>query len=130
MSLEDFNFPFHKVGTGENPTTGVNIQLGNSYVFTAPSPNPDQRIFKLRFPAMQLYFDSSDNLVDNVNVENNFYALYQFYQRHKLYKSFNYEHPMHGLMVVKFSKPLPDVQFENGGHGVSEDFTVELIEVP
>ena len=56
--------------------------------------------------------------------------LIKFYQRHKLYKSFHYDHPVHGLLEVKFNKPLKEEDGLEGGNGVVKDFSIELIEIP
>lgn len=129
MSLEVFNFPYHTVSV-ENPETGVRIQLGNSYVFTTPPTDPDMRKLTLSFEGMQYYFNDSGVLDDTINVETNMYAMIKFYQRNKLYKSFHYTHPVHGLMAVKFNKPLKEEDVIKGSHGIVKDFSIELVEIP
>ncbi len=129
MALEVFNYPYHTV-KGENPESGLRIQLGKSYVFTAPPTDPDQRKFTLNMRGMQFFFDNAGELDDSVVPLRNMFSLIKFYQRHKMYKSFQYMHPIHGLLVVKFNQPLVEEEPEAGGSGVVKDFTIELIEIP
>lgn len=129
MTLETFNFPYHQTET-ENPESGFRVQLGGSYTFTTPPSDPDQRMFTLTMSGMQFFLNSSDELDETINPTRNMYNLIKFYQRHKLYKSFHYTHPVHGLMEVKFNKPLKESAADRGGFGVIKDFAIELIEIP
>lgn len=126
---EVFTYQYQSIKT-ENPESGVRIQMGGSYVFSTPSPDPDQRKFTLKFNAMRYYFDEDDELDETINEPFNMLSLIKFYGRHKLYKSFQYQHPVHGLMEVKFSKPLVEEEVEPGGFGVVKPFDIELIEIP
>lgn len=127
--METFNFPFHTVET-ENPESGTRIQLGNSYVFSAPSSDPDQRTIKLGFSGMQFFWDLNDELDSTIQPLRNMLNLINFYKSHKLNKSFLYNHAVHGQMEVKFSKPLKEPSVVTGSKGVVEDFEVELLEIP
>ena len=60
----------------------------------------------------------------------NFYRLEQFYLAHKLWRSFNYNHPQYGMLVVKFNKPLETPKYVEGQPGALESFSVELLEIP
>jgi hypothetical protein len=129
MPLETFNFPYHTFNT-ENPESGFRGTLGGSYVFTAEPTDPDQRKFILNFPTMK-YFTDEDGVVDEtINPTLNMFALTKFYLAHKMYKSFHYTHPVHGLLEVKFNKPLVEPDVLVGGGGAVKSFTVELIEIP
>lgn len=129
MPLEDFNFPYHRFET-VNPETGFRAQFGGSYTFTATPDSPDQRIFKLGFDAMKFFTDESDNVINDVVPEINMKNLIDFYHEHKLHKTFNYTHPVYGVLVVKFAKPLPEPKGIVGGTGVVEGFEIELVEIP
>lgn len=128
MTLEDFDFPYHKFET-INPESGTRIQFGNSYVFTAEPDASDQRRFKLYFTGMKFFTDGSGDVDATQNPQRNMKALIDFYQDHKLHESFNYTHPVYGELVVKFYKPLPEPKGVTGGTGVVEDFEVELLEI-
>lgn len=129
MALELFDFPFHTVQTN-NPESGMRGTMGGSYVFTAAPTDPDQRQFTLTFATMKYFFDSSNVLDETINPQYNMLALAQFYQRHKTYKSFHYEHPVYGTMECKFNKPLVEPESLPGGSGATKAVTVELIEIP
>lgn len=126
--METFPFVYHRVQT-ENPESGMRVQLGGSYIFTTTPTDPDQRKFTLTFPTMKYFLDDSNVLDGNVNLGYNMYALIKFYQRHKLHNSFNYEHPVHGVVEVKFAKPLIEPEGLPNGYGAVKEFNVELIEV-
>lgn len=129
MALEVFNYPYHSTQT-ENPESGFRGVMGKSYIFTAPPTDPDQRKFVLDFTTMKFFLDSEGDLTEDTEPEINMYNLINFYQRHKLYKSFQYQHPVHGLLEVKFNKPLMEPYVLPGGTGAVKAFTVELIEIP
>lgn len=52
--METFDFPYHRVAV-EYPDSDFRLELGNSYVYTAQSPAPDQREFILYFETMRYY---------------------------------------------------------------------------
>lgn len=127
--METFDFPYHTVET-DNPDSGYRVQLGGSYVFTTPPTDPDQRTFTLRFPVMKFFLNGSGVLDSTIKPEINMKRLIDFYQNHKLYKSFQYNHPIHGLLVVKFNKPLKEPEGIVNGDGATKEVTIELIETP
>ncbi len=127
--MELFDFPYHTVET-KNPEAGYRGQLGGSYVFTSPPTDPDQRTFTLTFPAMQFFVDASKNLDALIYPQRNMKTLINFYLAHKMHESFLYNHPVHGQVEVKFSKPLEEPAGLPGGNGVVKEFSVELIEIP
>lgn len=129
MALELFDFPYHVVET-ENPESGTRGQFGNSYVFTAPPTDPDQRLFTLTFAAMKFYVDDDGDIDATVNLKTNMKTLIDFYHQHKTYASFQYNHPVHGLMEVKFYTPLTEPPGIPGGNGVVTEFSVQLVEIP
>jgi len=127
--METFDFPYHTVET-QNPESGFRLQLGGSYVFSSPSPDPDQRTFVLSFPLLK-FFMSDDGTIDaDTHPQINMMRLINFYHTHKMHKTFKYDHPVHGLLEVQFQKPLPEPDGVKGGHGVTKDFTVQLLEIP
>lgn len=127
--METFDFPYHSIKT-ENPESGFRGQFGQGYVFTTEPTDPDQRKFTLNFELMKFYLNDSAELDETISPTLNMLALIKFYQRHKLYKSFNYAHPVHGLLEVKFNKPLIEEEVMRGGFGIVKSFSLELIEIP
>lgn len=127
--MAQFNFPYHTVET-ENPDSSVNVQFGNSYVFTTPPNAPDQRIFTLHFKAMKYFLNGAGQLDENVYPDINMFRLTKFYQEHKTWKAFEYIHPVHGPLSVRFHRPLAEPEGVQGGNGVVKEFEVTLIEIP
>lgn len=127
--METFNFPYHRFRT-EYPESGNRVQLGNSYLFTAPPSGPDMRKFILTFPAMR-YYTLTDGLTIDLSASptQNMAVLEAFYNNHKLHKSFLYPHPVYGNKEVKFYSPLKIPEGTRGGNGLIEDIQIELLEV-
>lgn len=132
MPLPVFDFPYHRVST-EYPESSIRVRFGRSYQFASKPNAPPERIFKLRFPTMKYYTTIVDDVevLDTVtNPQINLRVLEQFYQDVELYGTFTYPHPVHGNLTVRFSKPLIIPEGQPGGNGASQEFDVELIEVP
>lgn len=127
--MATFNFPYHTIET-ENPESSVRIQLGGSYTFTAPPSDPDQRIFTLHFSVMKFFLDEDEAINEEINPLLNMMTLIRFYHEHKTYKSFQYNHPIHGTLEVRFNKPLPEPEGLANGDGAVKGFDVSLVEVP
>ena len=108
--METYNFPYCTVET-ENPDSSFRSQFGGSYIFSAPPTDPDQRIFTLHYPAMAYFTNEDGDLDETIEPTKNMYALTKFYQQHKLYASFLYEHPVHGTLECKFKEPLKEPLF-------------------
>lgn len=128
--METFPMTMFKFTT-EYPQSGTSIQLGNSYAFTAAPTAPDQRTFTLTFSVLK-YFINGDGSINTSLYSNtlNLKVLEDFYARHKLWKSFNFTHPIHGSLVVKFKEPLSIPAGETGGGGAVKEIQVKLIEQP
>lgn len=129
MALANFDFPYHTVKT-DNPDSGFRVQLGGSYVFSAPPTDPDQRLFTLTFDGLKYFTDGLGALDETIQPQINMYAMIKFFQTVKLYQSFHYTHPVHGLLEVRFNKPLSEEVVMAGGFGVVKEFSIELIEIP
>lgn len=128
MAMKQFNFPYHTQST-EYPESGTRVQLGNSYVFTAPPSGPDMRRFRLSFPTM-VYYVTGETIDLTKRPQLNLAVLEKFYNDHKMHKSFLYPHPVYGNVECKFFSPLKIPEGLPGGNGAVKDFTIELIEVP
>lgn len=129
MAFELFPFPNFS-SSGEFPEEGFRIHFGDSYVYTAPSGGPSQRTFTVKFKTMRMVLFPNGQIDSGSDPENNFGALYEFYLRHKLHKSFVFPHPFFGDMVVKFHKPLQIPEGIKDGNGWTNPFQIDLVEIP
>jgi hypothetical protein len=132
MPLPVFDFPYHRVST-TYPESSIRVRFGRSYQFASKPNAPPERLFKLRFPTMKYYtkWEEGEEVLDTtINPKLNLYVLEQFYQAVELYGTFTYPHPVHGNLTVRFSKPLVLPEGRENGNGASEEFDIELIEVP
>lgn len=127
--MDTFDFPFHTFTT-KYPDPGNRVVLGGSYQYS-PQPNgPDMRIFVLSFETLK-YFENADGSIDKLtNPQLNAGVLEDFYNAHKLWKSFTYNHPVLGALTVKFNKPLEIPAGMKGGNGWLSGFQIELQEQP
>jgi hypothetical protein len=139
--MENFSWMNHTVAT-DYPENGFKVSFGNSYQYAEGSTAPDQRTFVLSFPLMQ-YFVNSDGSLNPTRMVGSPLALEaavspginmlwmeQFYNRHKTWKAFTYDHPVHGSLTVRFNKPLKVPAGIPGGGGAVGAFSIELIEIP
>lgn len=124
-----FEFPYHTVST-EHPVSGVQMQLGNSYEYASEPTAPDQRIFHLQFAVMKYYKNPEGEVDATINPELNIKALSDFYEVHKLWKTFDYPHPVYGTVKVRFSKPLVIPKGAPGGGGAHFDIALTFKEQP
>lgn len=128
--METFNFPNH-TPTHVYPK-GDAFQFGRGYEHSVAPQEPLQRRFTLHFNALIWYKAGNGLYNETIDPENNALAFDSFYRRHRTHKKFIYPHLVYGLMFCKFAS---DVPFEmpkslEGGHGVTDGFTVTLVEQP
>lgn len=112
------------------PETGTRIQFGNSYTFAAGPTSPDQRVFTLSLAGMQYFVDDLGAIDLSQEPGRNMAVLEAFYNTHKLHLTFDFNHPVLGLVQCKFNRPLDVPEGVPGGGGVVNDVSVELIEIP
>lgn len=130
MSRETFPLKLFSYST-EYPTSGVNIALGNSYTFTAAPSAPDQRLFTIKFAALKYFLAEGGGIDTDVYADTlNLGTLEAFYNRHRLWKSFDFNHPIYGLVVVKFKDPLKVPEGVAGGGGAVKGLEIKLVEMP
>ncbi len=129
--METFDWPFFTIKT-KYPDTTIRFQFGRSYLFAVPPASPDQRMFSLRFPTL-IYLETTpgSGVLDLTTEPNlNLGRLEDFYNRHKMFQSFDFIHPAHGAMVCKFNMPLEVPDGIPGGFGSVEEVNLEFIEIP
>lgn len=116
--------------TTKYPESGNRISLANSYDFTSGPSAPDQRIFTLKLQGMQ-YFVTSGGAIDlSPEPGRNMAVLEAFYLLHKLHVTFDFTHPVYGVVRCKFNRPLEIPEGERGANGLLVDFDMELREQP
>lgn len=131
--MENFdNFMLHKVKTEYQPN-GFSVAFGGGYSFDTDGGYPPLKKFTLTFTGYQYYLKEV-NGVEVVDKEknidkNNMGALEDFYLRHLTYKNFEYNHPVYGKVIVRFSEPLVIPEGIPEGRGILNDFNVVLKEV-
>ncbi|ESY35771.1 hypothetical protein NKK48_01575 [Mesorhizobium sp. C386A] len=127
--MQTFDFPFHLV-EDTYPSSSTVIQFGGGYQFATKPRGPDQIGFKLSFKAMWFY-ERAPGVVDpDLNPQLNMKRMIDFYEAHRLYEPFYYPHPIRGLLVVRFSKPLQVPKGVERGNGQTEQLNIELILQP
>lgn len=82
-----------------------------------------QRHINLTFVGMKDF--PENRATDNPT---NFRTLYNFYLRHGTYKSFIFEHPVYGDLIVRFGKTLVVPTRVKDGLGTVDSFNILLIE--
>lgn len=128
--MDTFNFPLHSP-THTYPK-GDAVKFGKGYTFNAKPQLPFQRIFRLRFGAMQWFLNTDGTVDRTTNPTYNMQCLIDFFEAHDTSQAFTYPHPVYGNLTVKFSA---DQTFEVpasliGGTGVTEPFEIFLEEQP
>ena len=127
--MATFDFPNHRVRV-DYPESSPRLSMGNGYIFAAAPSGPDVRTYTLTFEdGYKYFFDGEDNLdvVTNAAI-NNFGTLEAFYQTHKLYEPFTYNHPIYGALMVRFNKPLRTPEGIKNGNGALKGFELEFID--
>lgn len=128
---ERFIWENHNFGTKYvEPFTHAVVGLEGTQSFVPYTAIKPVRNISLDFPLLLLR-DSEQAALTGLSYrpELDFNKLKEFYIRHKSYKSFIYEHPIYGDMLVRFAKPLAMPKKVAGGQGVVQGFTLELQEV-
>lgn len=126
------NFMMHLVKAEYQPN-GFSVNFGGGYSFDTDGGYPPLKKFTLTFKGYR-YYTKIVNGVEVVDHEknkdkNNMAALEDFYLRHLTYKNFEYNSPIYGKVIVRFSEPLSIPEGYESGHGVLKDFNVILKEV-
>jgi hypothetical protein len=104
--MKTFDFPFHTV-RDDYPESSASVRFGRGYAFASRPRGPDQIITHLSFPVMFTMVNQTTGLIDRtVAPHYNFEALLAFYEEHRMYEIFKYNHPRKGLTEWRFSKPL------------------------
>lgn len=129
--MADFIWIHHTVSTEYQEYES--LELGGAYQYSPEPRGPDQRIFRLKFKTMK-YFTLPDGVTIDYSPTRfpaiNMGLLDKFYQSHRKWKMFTYDHPVYGQLVTRFNKALKIPEGIEGGEGALLSFDVELIEQP
>lgn len=104
--MQRFRYRYHTVGD-EYPESSTIVRFGRGYSFASKPKGPDQIIFHLEVNGLCWWVDDLLNVDRTVMPHVNAGHLQDFYEAHRLYEPFEYEHPTRGVVTVRFSKPLP-----------------------
>ncbi len=124
-----FDFPMHRVAM-EYLEPQVNQSLGNSYVFALPSGSPSVRMFTVFFETMKYFFKANGEMDINSEPGINLGRLEDHYNLNRMAIPFYYPHPIFGKIKVRYAEPLKLPVGIRGGQGLTEAFSVRLIEEP
>lgn len=124
-----FEFPYHTVAT-DYPESGFQINLGNSYSYAVGATSPDQRTFTLKFPTMKYFVNAQGQVDATIHPDLNMKALEDHYNAHKRHITFTYDHPVYGVVNVRYRDPLRIPEGIKGGGGALKDFQIVFVEVP
>jgi len=127
--METFTWMNHSFAT-EYPESGFKLQFGGSYQYSEGPTSPDQRVITLSFPLMKYFVTALGVPEATTQATINMLALENFYNVHKMWKTFIYPHPVYGNMNVRFNKPLKIPPGIPDGGGAVGAFSLELIEIP
>ena len=128
-----FNFGWLNAGDTEPLDNGLQLQLGGNYRFDARAPFPTIKIHKIEVQGMRYYtsggnIDLTSHLRYSGGPELNIMKLEEFYLEHECWKPFQLQHPIYGLILVKFDKPWIRPKPMAGGTGIAPTMTIALRE--
>lgn len=121
--MDLFYFPYHTIGD-EYPESSSIVRFGNGYMYASKPTGPDQLIFHLTITPLFWWMTQQGEIDWTANAWGNAGVLQKFYEAHRLYEPFQYNHPTRGLCTVRFSKPL--LPFRSIKEAVTEDGEKEL----
>jgi len=134
---QTFSYPFYTIGD-QYPESSTNVRFGRGYSFASKPDGPDQLIFQLDMQGFAWWVNSARVINRTINPEINAGHIQDFYEFHRMFQPFFFNHPTRGQVTVRFNKPLPRfksipeaVIVQNGfrGHRI-ESFPIELILLP
>ena len=126
MSLEVFDFPYHKV-TYRYRDRSTKLSLGNQWDYVSKPTTPVSRIFTLKFQVMK-YFETPQ-ILSPLERRYSVDHLDAFYQRNETWNEFLYPHHTFGNVVVRFDQPLEIPEGITSGEGAVTPLTIVLREI-
>lgn len=127
--MQTFAFPHHTV-EDEYPESSQIVQFGKSYKFASKPSAPDQIVFTLSFEAMFFFVDDNGALDRVTEPATNMQLLVEFYENHRLYEQFQYDHVRRGICRCRFDKPLIVPKVIKDRNGLLEPFELKLVLCP
>jgi hypothetical protein len=129
ISRPIFDFPYFTFGQFYQDNT-TRVRFGQGYTFAARPDGPPQRTFKLRFGVLRWETDPNGLTEQFTRRETNLKRLEMFYRDVEMWKTFWFNHPGDGLILVRFSRPLEIPGGIEGGNGAVGPIEIEFIEQP
>lgn len=117
--MAEFNFDFclnsrvAEIIAPDEPT----IRDYNGWDYTPKPPMPYRRRFKVILEGLRWYYLDNGNIDYATNVGQNAGVLETFYEGHRKYKPFNFDHERLGVLELRFDAPLsiPKALPDSGG---------------
>jgi hypothetical protein len=124
-----FDWPYYSVSVIYQDNS-PRVRLGRGYTFSAEPDGPPQRVFKLRFEALKWETSSNGRADPFIEPKTNLFRLEKFYRTVEMWKTFWFDLPAEGFVLVRFNKPLEIPYGVKGGSGAVTPVEIELIEQP
>lgn len=121
--------PYHRVGV-EYVEAQVNTAIGRGFQMALPPQAPTVRVFTVLFETMRYYYNTDGTLDLETEPELNFGRLEDWYRFFRTTRPFWYNHPVFGLVKVRFREPLQAPLGIPGGLGLLQSFSIQLVEDP
>lgn len=119
--MSNLTFPFFGVTSDAYPESSLKVRFGRGYSFATGPRGPDQIITTVKFPKGMFWFEDpvTRQMDHNVWPSMNVGALMDLYEAVRCWDIFNYNHPIRGNTVWRFSKPLviPELTDDPGAVG-------------
>lgn len=129
MPTETFNFCPERNVPETLPREGAQpFTTGSGWQFTSRPTSPYQKRFRVKLYGLKWYLQAG-GLFDTATDPNfNARALEQFYERHELWKPFNFAHQHFGTLLVRFNAPLTiPAGTPNSGGRIGDAVEMQLI---
>lgn len=130
MANETFNFcPDRNVPETLPREGGAPVVTMGGWQFSARPTAPYQKRFRIKLYGLRWYVNAATGLFDTTTDANfNARALEMFYERHELWKPFNFPHQHFGTLEVRFNAPLTiPAGTANSGGRIGEGVEMQLI---
>lgn len=124
--MQTFGF-IHNVPAIDYPDDTKRISIGSGYTFAADPVIPVYRTIRLMMYGLEWFLDASGAIDNATEAHRNAQALAEFYEEHRLNRTFKYDLDGEGLINVRFNDPLKLPRVE-GNRGVLPPFEITLVE--
>jgi hypothetical protein len=109
------------------PPQASQVMSMNGWPFTSKPKVPYQKSFAVKLQGMYWYLKSNGYFDVSTNPRYNARRLELFYERHGVWKPFDFPHPHLGLLRCRFSQPLEIPEAIANSGGLVDAFDVNLV---